>query len=300
MNRHIQRSEPAIARANGIELVYDTFGDPGAPALLLIMGFGSQMIAWDEDFCGELASRGFWVVRFDNRDIGLSAKFDHLGIPNMHALWQAYIQGQPVTAPYTLRDMANDTVGLMDALGIESAHVVGASMGGAIGQELAIHHPNRLRTLTSIMSSTGDPTLPQPKAEALAVLSTPRPTDQAAYFEGFVQTWRILRGSGFPLDEARDVERAAQTWARGLSPAGVARQFAAVMASGSRKEALKSVNVPTLVIHGDCDPLVPVECGIDTANTIPGAKLVIIKGMGHALPIPMWGQVIDAIAQHAV
>lgn len=293
-------SEPAIAKTNGIELFYDTFGNPGAPPLLLIMGLASQMLAWDDEFCAMLAGRDYWVIRFDNRDIGLSTNCSQLGVPNIAALLKQSMEGKPVTAPYTLRDMADDTVGLLDALGIASAHVVGASMGGAIGQELAIHYPRRLRTLTSIMATSGDPTLPPPKPEAMAVLLTPTPIDRDAYIERYIRSWMVLRGPGFPLDEARDPERASQLHARGLNPPGVARQLAAILASGSRKKQLESVRVPTLVIHGDADPLVPVECGIDVANTVPGANLLIIKGMGHALPISMWPQIVNGIAEHAV
>jgi pimeloyl-ACP methyl ester carboxylesterase len=196
--------------------------------------------------------------------------------------------------------MAEDTVGLMDALGIRRAHVVGASMGGAIAQELAIHHPDRLITMTSIMSSTGEPGLPQPTPQAMEVLLTPAPTDREAYFARYRQTWRVLRGPGFPLDEARDAERAAETFDRGLNPAGAARQLAAIVASGNRRDALASVKLPTLVIHGDADPLVNVAGGIATAGAIPGAKLLVIKRMGHALPISMWPEIIEAIAAHAV
>lgn len=295
-----QRTPPAFAKANGIELCYDTFGDPQAPPLVLIMGLAAQMIAWDDEFCTQLAARGYRVVRFDNRDIGLSSRLTAAGAPDVSAAVMAAMQGKPIEAPYLLRDMADDTVGLMDTLGVEAAHVVGASMGGAIGQTLAIHHPSRLRTLTSIMATTGAPGLPPPTQEALAVLLRPTPTDQAAYFESYVQTWKVLRAGSFPKDEARDLTRAGQNYARGLNPAGVARQLIAILASGSRREALGGVLVPTLVIHGDADPLVPVECGIDTANTVPGAKLMILEGMGHALPISMWPQIIDAIAAHAV
>lgn len=299
MTQNVRRSEPAVAKSNGIELVYDTFGDPGSQPLLLIMGLASQMIAWDDEFCALLAARGYWVIRFDNRDIGLSTNCSQFGVPDVAALLKQSMAGKPVTAPYTLRDMADDTVGLLDALGIATAHVVGASMGGAIAQMLAIRHPRRLRTLTSIMATSGAPGLPPPKPEAMAVLLTPTPADLPAYVERYIRTWAVLRGPGFPLDEARDVERANQLHARGLNPPGVARQLAAILASGSRKEQLASVRVPTLVIHGDADPLVPVECGIDVASTVPGAKLLIIKGMGHALPISMWPQIVDGIAEHA-
>jgi pimeloyl-ACP methyl ester carboxylesterase len=295
----VRRSEPALAKANGIELCYDTFGDRDAPALVLIMGLAAQMIAWDEEFCSQLASRGYWVIRFDNRDIGLSTKFAQHGVPNVLAVLTGQVQGDAIKVPYTLRDMADDTVGLMDALAIKSAHVVGVSMGGAIAQEMAIRHPERLRTLTSIMSSTGEPGLPMPTPEALEILLAQTPTDREGYFARHAQTWRVLRGPGFPLDEARDLERAARNFDRGLNPPGVARQLAAVVTSGSRKEALGSVKVPTLVIHGDADPLVRLEGGVATANAIPGAKLLVVKGMGHALPIPMWPQIIDAIDGHA-
>lgn len=295
-----QRTAAAIAQANGIALCYDTFGDPLAPPLLLIMGLASQMIAWDDEFCAQLAARGYRVIRFDNRDIGLSTRFTEAGVPDVAAAFMAAMQGKPVSAPYLLSDMADDAVGLLDALGIDKAHVVGASMGGAIGQTLAIRHAQRLRTLTSIMATTGAPGLPPPTPEALAMLFKPTPTDQAAYFESYRQTWKLLRAGSFPLDEARDLARAGQIFARGLNPAGVARQLTAIVASGSRKEALAAVRVPTLVIHGDADPLVPVACGVDTAGSIPNASLLIIEGMGHALPITLWPRIIDAIAAHAV
>lgn len=295
MNASTRRTAPAAAKANGIELCYDTFGDRDTPALLLIMGLACQMIAWDDEFCAQLAARGYRVIRFDNRDIGLSTKFGHAGVPNLFDL----MLGRPIEVPYLLRDMAADAVGLLDALGIDSAHVAGVSMGGAIGQEMAIGHPKRLRTLTSIMSTTGDPGLPPPKPEAVAVLLAPAPTNRDEYLVSYQRTWQVLRGPGFPLDEARDLDNAARAHARGLSPDGMARQLAAIVASGSRKEALKFVAVPTLVIHGDADPLVPVEAGIDVAKTIPRARLLIVEGMGHALPISMWPRIIDAIAEHA-
>ena len=261
------------------------------------MGLAAQMIAWDDEFCAALAARGFRVIRFDNRDIGLSTRLESLGVPNVPQLLQAHLAGQPVGAAYTLSDMARDVVGLFDALGIDVAHVVGASMGGAIAQTLAIEYPQRLRSLTSIMATSGDPSLP-PTPEALQLLLTLTPTDQAGYCQRYVRTWSVLRGPGFPLDEARDLERAAQTFARGVYPAGVARQIAAILASGSRKAALASVRVPTLVIHGDADPLVPVACGIDVTDTVPGAQRLIIEGMGHALPITLWPRIVEAIATH--
>jgi pimeloyl-ACP methyl ester carboxylesterase len=299
MKLEIARTRPAVVRANGIELHYDTFGDEGAPPVVLIMGLASQMIAWDEAFCGALAARGFRVIRFDNRDVGLSSRLDHLGVPNVALLMLGRVAGQATPAAYTLSDMARDVVGLLDALGIDMAHVVGASMGGAIAQTMAIEQPQRLRSLCSIMATSGDQSLPPPTPEALQLLMMPTPTDEAGYTRRYLQIIRVLRGPGFPLDEARDPERAAQNFARGVYPPGAARQLVAILASGSRKAALAHVRVPTLVIHGDADPLVRVECGIDVARTVPGAELVIIEGMGHALPITMWPRIIEAIASHA-
>ena len=195
--------------------------------------------------------------------------------------------------------MAKDTVGLMDVLGIKSAHLVGASMGGMIAQEVAISFPARVRSLTSIMSTTGNPKVPRPTREAAAMLMAPPPATKEEYFERFAKTWKILRVGSFPEDEALDRSRAERTYERGLNPAGVGRQLRAVLASGSRKERLSAVKAPTLVIHGTVDPLVRPEGGKDTAASIPGAKLVMIDGMGHALPIPMWPQIIDAIDKHA-
>jgi pimeloyl-ACP methyl ester carboxylesterase len=293
------RENSSLVPANGIEICYDTFGDRAGAPLLLVMGLASQMIAWDEAFCEQLAARGYFVIRFDNRDIGLSTKFPQHGTPDLMALLGQALMGKPVAAPYTLRDMAADAVGLLDALGIERAHVVGASMGGAIGQEMAIHFAARVLTLTSIMSSTGSPSLPQATPEAMAVLLAPPPKDRDSYFESYKRTWAVLRGPGFPLDEAKDLERAARAWDRGLNPPGVARQLAAILASGDRTAALASVRVPTLVIHGNADPLVRHQGGVATAKAIPGARLLTIDGMGHALPISMWPQLIDAIAAHA-
>lgn len=300
MTQKVPHGDPASVEANGVEIVYDTFGEPSASPMLLVMGLGQQMIFWDEEFCIQLAAQGYWVIRFDNRDIGLSTKFDEAGVPDVLALMQAAAQGEAVQAPYLLRDMADDAVGLLDALGIESAHVVGVSMGGMIAQEMTIHYPDRVRTLISIMSSTGNPDLPPPTPEAMAILVTPAPTDRAGYIEHSVETWRVLNGPVIPLDEDLTRERAGQSFDRGLSPEGTARQLAAILASGSRKKALQSVTIPTLVIHGDADPLVPVEGGIDTADSIPGAELMIIEGMGHDLPPAVAPQVIEAIVRHAV
>jgi pimeloyl-ACP methyl ester carboxylesterase len=290
---------PQIARANGIDICYEIFGDPASEPLLLIMGLGAQMIHWDDDFCRQLAGRGFRVIRFDNRDIGKSSHFTGgKRLTPFELLKQRFLK-IPVASTYRLIDMAKDTVGLMDVLGIQSAHLVGASMGGMIAQEIAISFPQRVRSLTSIMSTTGNPKIPPPTREAAAVLMAPPPTSKEEYFERFAKTWKVLRVGSFPEDEALDPARAARTYERGLNPAGVGRQLRAVLASGSRKERLSQVKVPTLVIHGTVDPLVHPEGGKDTAASIPGAKLLMIEGMGHALPIPMWPQIIEAIDKHA-
>jgi pimeloyl-ACP methyl ester carboxylesterase len=290
---------PQIARANGIDLCYEIFGDAGAEPMLLIMGLGAQMIHWDDDFCRQLAARGFRVIRFDNRDIGKSSHLSGGKRLTPVELLKLRFLKIPVAAPYKLRDMAEDVTGLMDALSIKSAHLVGASMGGMIAQEIAISFPQRVRSLTSIMSTTGNPKVPQPSREAAALLMAPPPTTKEEFFARFAQTWKILRVGSFPEDEALDRSRAERTFARGLNPAGVGRQLRAILASGSRKERLHSVRTPTLVIHGTVDPLVRPEGGKDTAASISGAKLLMIEGMGHALPIPMWPQIIDAIDKHA-
>jgi pimeloyl-ACP methyl ester carboxylesterase len=257
------------------------------------------MIQWDDDFCRQLAARGFRVIRFDNRDIGKSSRLSG-GKPlaALELLKLRYLK-IPVQAPYRLHDMAQDTVGLMDALGIKTAHVVGVSMGGMIAQEIAILFPQRLRSLTSIMSSTGNPKLPPPTREATAILMAPPPKSREEYLERYAKTWKVLRVGHFPEDEALDRARGERAFERGLNPAGVGRQLRAILASGSRKERLRAVKTPTLVIHGTADPLARPEGGKDTAASIPGAKFLLVEGMGHALPIPMWPQVIDAIDKHA-
>lgn len=300
MTLNVPHTAAVRVRAGSIETVYDTFGDASAPPMLLIMGLGSQMIAWDAEFCIHLAAQGYWVIRYDNRDIGLATKFSEAGVPDLMGLMQALSLGQDVQVPYKLRDMADDAVGLLDALQIESAHIVGVSMGGMIAQYVAIHYPQRVRTLTSIMSTTGDPELPQASPKVATLLIKPAPPDRAGYIEHSLQNWRVLAGPTYPMDEEFVRGKAGQYFDRGLCPDGALRQLAAIAASGSRKEALRSVNAPTLVIHGSADPLIPVEGGIDTANAVPGAELLIIEGMGHALPPVLCPQVIKAIAKHAV
>jgi len=290
---------PQLARVNGIDICYEIFGDANAEPMLLIMGLGAQMIHWDDDFCRQLAARGFRVIRFDNRAIGKSSKLSGGKRLTPVELLKLRFLKIPIAAPYKLRDMAEDTIGLMNTLGIKSAHLVGASMGGMIAQEIAISFPQAVRSLTSIMSTTGNPKVPPPTREATGILMAPPPATKEEYFVRFAQTWKVLRAGSFPEDEALDRSRAERTYERGLNPAGVGRQLRAILASGSRKERLASVRAPTLVIHGTVDPLVRPEGGKDTAASIPGARLLMIEGMGHALPIPMWPQIIDAIDKHA-
>ncbi|MFX1285914.1 MAG: alpha/beta fold hydrolase [Promethearchaeota archaeon] len=293
------QSEETSVKVGEVEITYDTFGDSVNPPMLLIMGLSSQMIYWDEAFCRELAAQGYWVIRFDNRDVGLTTKFEEAGVPNLMELMMKVQQGEAVEAPYTLLDMSADAIGLLDALGVDTAHIVGASMGGMIVQTIAIHYPKRVRTMTSIMSSTGNTELPQPSPEAISILITPPPSDRAEYIEDSVKTWRFLNGGILSFDEDYVRERAGRAYDRSYYPEGSARQLAAILASGSRKEDLKNVKVPTLVIHGNADPLVPIEGGKETAEVIPNAELMIIEGMGHSIPAEVAPKIIKAIVQHA-
>lgn len=285
----------ATVQANGIRIEYDVFGDRNARPLLLIMGLGGQMIQWHEEFCQALADRGHFVIRFDNRDIGLSEKIESAGVPDVAALVQALQERRPLSAPYTLDDMADDAAGLMDALGLESANVCGASMGGMIAQTLAIRHPQRVRSLVSIMSTTGDPSLPQGRPEAMQFLLRPAPAQRQRYVEHAVELWRTIGSPGFPFEEEEIRRRAALAFDRCFYPAGQVRQLAAILAHGDRTEGLRRVRVPALVIHGTGDPLVPVECGRATAAAIPGAELLLIEGMGHDLPRGAWPRIVEAI-----
>jgi pimeloyl-ACP methyl ester carboxylesterase len=288
-----------IVQANGIQIEYDTFGDAKRPPLLLIMGLGAQMILWDEEFCGRLAERGHWVIRFDNRDVGKSQKLAEHGMPNVVEAMTAPMMRQPFAAPYNLSDMAADAAGLMDVLGVRSAHVVGASMGGMIAQTLAIERPERVRGLTSIMSSTGNPELPPPTPQAMAALLSKPPEDRDEAIEHAVRVFRTIGSPGFPFDEPFIRQRAARSYERGFHPPGVVRQFVAILSSGSRKERLRSLRVPTLVIHGAEDPLIPVAAAGDTAEAIPGAELMVIEGMGHDMPRAVWPRLIDGISSLA-
>ena len=292
----------SIVAANGINLCYDEVGDAKAPVILLIMGLGTQMIAWPDAFCLTLAQRGFRVVRFDNRDIGLSTKIENAALVDLVAAFSRAMAGKPVEAPYTLDDMAADAIGLMNVLRVNRAHLVGASMGGMIAQIVAAKYADRARSLTSIMSSSGDPGLPPGKPEAISALLSPRPasTDRETIIREGVRVLSAIGSPGFPTSDAElraKVERSAD---RSYYPPGAGRHLLAVLASGSRVELLKKISMPTLVIHGADDPLVPVEAGEDTARHIPGARLKIIPGMGHDLANGLIPILVEAIAHHCL
>ncbi len=295
----VKRSEPAFVQSNGIELCYETFGEPDAPPLVLIMGLGAQMIVWNEAFCAALAAQGRFVVRFDNRDVGKSTRFPEAHTPSMAEVLGGAAAGKPVPARYALIDMAKDTLGLLDALSLPRADIVGASMGGAIAQELAIHFPERLRTITLIFAPSGDPNSPRATPEAMANLLRPRPADRAGFIEMYVEMWRVLGADHFPFDEERTRWEAETSFERGINPAGVIRQMLAIVASGNRKPALRSIDTPVLILHGTLDPLVPFGIGEDLANTIAGATFEPIEGMGHSLPREAWPQILAAIERHA-
>lgn len=290
----------ARAKANGIELEYETFGQADNPTILLIMGFGAQLVLWRDSLCHGLAEAGYHVIRYDNRDVGLSSKIEEGGVPDIGEAMMALAEGRAFDAPYLLSDMALDGVGLLDALGIETAHIVGASMGGMIAQLIAANHSDRVRSLTSIMSTSGDPRLPEGKPEAMAVLVTPveDPTDREAVIANSMNIWRTIGSPGYPAsdEELRDI--ASRAVDRCVYLPGISRQLAAIIASGPRTEILPTITAPTLVIHGADDPLIPVEAGKHTAELIPEASLRIIDGMGHDFPEALVPVHIESILSH--
>jgi pimeloyl-ACP methyl ester carboxylesterase len=279
------------ARVSGLELEYDSFGDAGATPLLLVMGLSYQMIEWDDALCELIASRGFRVTRFDNRDVGLSSKFDALGPPDIMALLGG--TGHP---PYSLGDMAGDAVGLLDALDVAAAHVVGVSMGGMIAQLIAIDYPERVLSLTSIMSTVGGPNVVQAEPTVGAALLAPPGQTREERVERSLANRRLIFGTGMPFDEDRARRKAERAVDRCFYPDGAMRQLAAIFAAPDRKAGLGRLTIPTLVIHGDNDPLVPPANGRQTAAALPRARLIMIPGMGHALPEQVWSQIVDAIA----
>ena len=287
--------------ANGIQIEYEAYGDRAKPPLLLVMGLGAQLTLWPMELVEALVARGFYVIRYDNRDIGLSQKFGEHGIPNFKRVALMRMLGLRARIPYRLSDMANDAAGLLDALGIAKAHVVGASMGGMIAQLLAINHPDKVLTMTSIMSTTGNRKVPPAKPEAMAALLNRAP-DGASLEEVIpygININRAIGSPGYPAAEERLRANIARDYNRSFYPEGAARQISAIMEDGDRRKRLAKVTTPTLVIHGVHDPLVPVEGGRDTAKSIPGAKLLEIEGMGHDLPLELVEQIADAVAAHA-
>jgi pimeloyl-ACP methyl ester carboxylesterase len=273
------------AQGNGIEIEYETVGLPDDPPLLLVNGLGSQLVSWEQDFVDGFVDRGFFVIRFDNREVGLTTKLDTSGLA----------EGE---APFLISDMAGDAVAVLDALGLDDAHVVGQSMGGMIAQALAIEHPERVASLTSIMSTTGDADVGQPTPEAMAALLDPSPPEREAYIEKSVAGSRVI-GSPEHFEEDRARAKAARTYDRCFYPKGVANQLVAVVSSPSRSEGLRGLSVDALVIHGDVDPLVTLSGGERTAECIPGAELLVLEGMGHDLPSVFWPAIIENVTRLA-
>jgi len=290
---------PSVA-ANGLRIEYESLGDPQAPAIVLLMGLGMQLVDWPDAFCEDLVAQGFRVVRFDNRDSGLSTEVATHGRPNLLLAFAAAWVGLPVRAPYTLDDMAADTLGLIDGLGIAKAHIVGISMGGMIAQVFAARHPERVLTLTSIMSSSGNRQVSlgtRPALEALFAKPSD-PNDPQAVVDHLVKVFGVIGSPAFPSDTAELRQRLARSVHRAYHPAGIARQLLAIMAAGDRRRQLRTIVAPTLVIHGAADPLLPVAAGRDTARNIPGAELLVIDGMGHDLPLEVLPRLAEAIGAH--
>jgi proline iminopeptidase len=290
----------ASVEVNGLAIEYESLGDPAAPPIVLIMGLGMQLVAWPDAFCQGLVERGFRVIRFDNRDCGLSGRIHLKKRPNLLLAFASAWLKLPVRAPYTLNEMADDTISLLDALGIERAHIVGASMGGMIAQVLAARYPQRVLSLTSIMSSSGNARVSRAKPEAMkALLSQPSdPKDPDKVVEHLIGVFGVIGSPGYPTEHGELRRRIAHGARRAYYPAGTTRQFLAIIASGDRRTLLAKITAPTLVIHGADDPLVPVSAGRDTAQHIKGAQTMVIDGMGHDLPPGLLPTLVEAIASH--
>ena len=285
-------------KANGLTLEYESLGSQTAETILLIMGLGAQMTRWPKALTDKLIARGYRVIAFDNRDVGLSQKLDDAGAPDMGAVLKALSEGKAPPVAYNLDDMAADAAGLLGALGIERAHIVGASMGGMIAQLVAADYPRRTLSLTSIMSTTGNPDLPRATPEAMAVINSRGPdpmVDLEGYLAHSMAGSRTIGSPAYPADEADLRERTLSDFNRAYYPVGFMRQYAGVMASPDRRPKLKTITAPTVVVHGEVDPLVPVEGGRDTAANIPGAELRVIPGMGHDLPPALYDTLVEAI-----
>ena len=288
----------ALAEANGIQIEYETLGEPGSRPLVMIMGLSTQMVAWPDRFCNMLARAGHFVIRFDNRDVGLSTKMEALGVPDLYRMMGK--DGSGATAPpYTLSDMAADTIGLMDALGLDQAHICGLSMGGMIAQLMAIDMPERVASLISFESTTGEPDLPGSTPEALEAMMSKPPVRREAYIDYQVEVYRAFSGGSASYDENVQRGLSALGYDRMFYPNGFARQMAAILCAGGRRQALCKVSLPALVIHGDSDTVVPPAHGKDTADAIAGAKLKIVGGLGHGMAYPsLWEEIVEAITEH--
>ena len=282
------------AKVNNIEIEYETIGDPISRPILLIAGLGSQLLAWSDEMCEDLANLGFYVIRFDNRDIGLSTKFENAGIPDMMEISAAYARGEIPKIPYTLEDMADDAIGILDALNIEKAHVCGASMGGMIAQIIAYRHPSRVLSLAVIMSTTGNPELPPSKPEILMQFFAPVPSEREAYIEEMVKRDSLINGT-FSYDENRSREYRTTEYDRSFYPDGIVRQLAAMSVPGNIKPFISAIKAPTIVIHGSEDPFNSIEAGKDIATIISGAELLIIDRMGHCFPREIIPRIIEAL-----
>lgn len=289
----------AQADANGIRIEYEDKGARDAPVILLIMGLGGQLTLWPDEFVDALVARGYRVIRYDNRDVGLSTRFDSAGVPNVRMLVLKSLLHLKPRTPYGIADMARDAIGLLDALGIAQAHIVGASMGGMIAQHVAARFGERAASLTSIMSTTGNRRLPRASRAAMRVLAErPQGADRDTMIAYGITAAKVIGSPGYPPDEDRLRRRVAADYDRAYYPPGFVRQMAAILADGDRRAMLRTIGVPTLVIHGEADPLVPLAGGEDTASSIPGARLMTIPGMGHDLPLGLVDTLADAITAH--
>ena len=286
------------ANVNNITIEYETMGDLNSKPLLLIAGLGSQLLAWSEEICQKLAENGFFVIKFDNRDVGLSTKFEDAGIPDMIEIREAYTRGEIPKVPYTLEDMADDAIGLLDALNIEKAHICGASMGGMIAQIIAYRHPSRVLSLTVIMSTTGNPELPPSKPEIVMRFFAPVPSEREAYIDEMVKRDSLIIGT-FPFNENQSRDYRTREYDRSYYPEGIARQSAAMAVPGNIKPYIITISAPTIVIHGSEDPFNLIEAGKDIATSIPNAELLIIDGMGHSIPREIIPHIINAIVKNS-
>ena len=288
-------------KANGIDIEAETFGKKADPAIIFVMGFGAQLVNWPVELMEGLAGRGFHVIRFDNRDVGLSQRFPEFGQPNAGEVMAKMRAGETPQVPYTLTDMAADAVGVLDALGIERAHIVGGSMGGMVVQLAAAEFPDRFVSMTSIFSTTGNPDLPQATDEAMAaLLSRPENDERETVVAHSMKVRRIIGSPGFPTPEDEARQKAEENFDRAYYPEGTTRQYAAIVADGDRRERLRKIACPVLVLHGTDDPLVRVEGGRDTAASIPGARLVEIEGWGHDMPKALMPRLEEEIAAHCI